>query len=98
MELLETERLINWNELNAGIVHICFLVDNVQEEFDRIKELGYTKFKLKNGEAIYKVENNCLCKIKAPEGTEIEMRDRELWKNTYYQLLYLYFFLELVLV
>ena len=50
----------------------------VQEEFDIIKELGYTKFKLKNGEAIYKVENNCLCKIKAPEGTEIEMRDREI--------------------
>ena len=72
------DKLNNWNELNAGIVHMCFLVDNVQEEVNRIKELGYTKFKLKNGEAIYKVENNCLCKIKAPEGTEIEMRDREI--------------------
>ncbi|BCZ47734.1 hypothetical protein psyc5s11_38010 [Clostridium gelidum] len=33
------DKLNNWNELNAGIVHMCFLVDNVQEEFDRIKEL-----------------------------------------------------------
>ena len=72
------DKINNWNELNAGIVHMCFLVDNVQEEVDRIKQLGYTKFKLKNGEAIYKVESSCLCKIKAPEGTEIEMRDREI--------------------
>ena len=40
------DKLNNWSELNQGIVHMCFWVDNVQEEFDRIKELGYTKFKL----------------------------------------------------
>ena len=72
------DKLNNWSELNEGIVHMCFFVDNVQEEFDRIKKLGYTKFKLKNGEALYKVENSYLFKIKAPEGTEIEMRDVEL--------------------
>lgn len=58
------DKLNNWNELNEGIVHMCFLVDNVQEEFDRIKELGYTKFKLKNDEALYKVENEYLFKIR----------------------------------
>lgn len=70
--------LNNWNESNQGIVHMCFLVDNVQEEFNRIRELGYNNFKMKNGEHIYKVENGYLFKIKAPEGTEIEMRDGDI--------------------
>jgi glyoxylase I family protein len=70
--------LNSWSESNEGIVHMCFLVDNVQEEFNRIRELGYNKFKIKNGEPIYKVENGYLFKIKAPEGTEIEMRDGDI--------------------
>ena len=69
------DKLKSWNSLNEGIVHMCFLVDNVQEEYDRIKKLGYTNFKIKNGETIYKVEDGYLFKIKAPEGTEIEIRD-----------------------
>lgn len=69
------DKLNKWSSLNEGIVHMCFLVDNVQEEFDRIKKLGYTNFKIKNGEEIYKVEEGYLFKIKAPEGTEIEIRD-----------------------
>ena len=69
------DKLNNWSSLNQGIVHMCFLVDNVCREFDRIKKLGYTNFKIKNGEKIYKVEDGYLFKIIAPEGTEIEMRD-----------------------
>lgn len=69
------DKLKSWSSLNEGIVHMCFMVDDVQEEFNRIKALGYDNFKLKNGEAIYKVVDGCLFKIKAPEGTEIEMRD-----------------------
>jgi glyoxylase I family protein len=69
------EKLNKWSSLNEGIVHMCFLVDNVHEEFDRIKNLGYTNFKIKNGEEIYRVEDGYLFKIKAPEGTEIEIRD-----------------------
>ncbi|MBI6871891.1 VOC family protein [Clostridium aciditolerans] len=69
------DKLKSWSSLNEGIVHMCFLVDNVQEEFDRIKKLGYTNFKIKNGEVVYKVEDGYLFKIKAPEGTEIEIRD-----------------------
>lgn len=67
--------LNSWSESNEGIVHMCFLVEDIQKEFNRIRELGYNKFKIKNGEPIYKVENGYLFKIKAPEGTEIEMRD-----------------------
>ncbi|NMM64789.1 VOC family protein [Clostridium sp. P21] len=69
------DNLKSWSSLNEGIVHMCFLVDNVKEEFNRIKKLGYTNFKIKNGEEIYKVEDGYLFKIKAPEGTEIEIRD-----------------------
>lgn len=69
------EKLNKWSSSNEGIVHMCFLVDNVQAEFDRIKKLGYNNFKIKNREIIYKVENGYLFKIKAPEGTEIEIRD-----------------------
>lgn len=72
------EKLKSWSSLNKGIVHMCFLVDNVQKEFERIKKLGYTNFKSKNGQEIYKVEDGFLFKIKAPEGTEIEMRDRSI--------------------
>lgn len=71
-------RLNNWSSLNEGLVHMCFLVDSVQEEYDRIKKLGYTNFKIKNGQEIYKVEDGYLFKIKAPEGTEIEIRDTNL--------------------
>lgn len=65
-----------WNKLSEGIVHMCFLVDNVQEEFNRIKSLGYNNFRVKNNEVIYKVEDSFLFKLKAPEGTEIEFRDK----------------------
>lgn len=70
--------LNNWSSLNEGLVHMCFLVDSVQEEYDRIKKLGYANFKIKNGEEIYKVEDGYLFKIKAPEGTEIEIRDTHI--------------------
>lgn len=70
--------LNNWSNKNEGIVHLCFLVDNVQEEYSRIASLGYNNFKLKNNKVIYEVEDGKLLKIKAPEGTEIEMRDTEI--------------------
>ena len=72
------DKLNCWNSLNEGIVHMCFLVDNVRDEFHRIAQLGYSNFKIKNGEKIYKVEDSYLFKIKAPEGTEIEFRDIDL--------------------
>ena len=69
------ERLNQWSSLNEGITHMCFLVKNVQKEYERIKSLEYTNFKDKDGEEIYKVEDGYIFKVKAPEGTEIEIRD-----------------------
>lgn len=67
-----------WSKLNAGPVHMGFLVDNVQDEYERIVALGYDDFKLKNGKIVYEVEGESLFKIKAPEGTEIEVRDTDI--------------------
>ncbi|MEG1311626.1 MAG: VOC family protein [Romboutsia sp.] len=67
-----------WSSLNGGPVHMAFLVDNVEEEYERILNLGYNNFKLKNGQVVYKVEGESLFKIKAPEGTEIEIRDTNI--------------------
>lgn len=72
------DKFNKWSSLNEGPVHLAFLVDNVEEEYKRIIGLGYNNFKLKNGEVVYKVEGESLFKIKAPEGTEIEIRDKDI--------------------
>ena len=58
------DTLHKWSSSNAGPVHLGFLVDDVQKEYDRIKNLGYTDFKLKNGQIVYEVEGEKLFKIK----------------------------------
>ena len=72
------DKFDKWSNLNSGPVHMGFLVENVEYEYERIKNLGYTDFKVKNGEIIYSVEGEKLFKIKAPEGTEIEIRDTDI--------------------
>ena len=72
------DKLNSWSPLNEGIAHFCFMADNVYDELKRIKELGYTCFKTKDGEEIYKVEDGHSFKIITPEGTEIEMRDSQI--------------------
>lgn len=74
----EGDNFNKWSSLNLGPVHIAFMVDNVEQEYEKIKSLGYNDFKLKDGKVIYKVLGESLFKIKAPEGTEIEMRDTEI--------------------
>jgi glyoxylase I family protein len=74
----EGDKFNKWSSLNAGPVHMAFMVDDVEQEYERIKSLGYNDFKLKNGQVVYKVLGERLLKIKAPEGTEIEIRDTEI--------------------
>lgn len=66
--------LIPWNSRNAGPVHLCFRVPDVLRSFEEMMNLG-ASFKLKDGHPLYRVENELLFKVKAPEGTEIEIRD-----------------------
>lgn len=76
----EHEVLTDYSDTQKGLVHFCFMVDNVEAEYERIKALGYNTFKFKpsSESAIYEVEGSKLLKIVAPEGTIIEIRDREL--------------------
>lgn len=68
------KELDDFNPNTQGLAHLCFWVSNLDEEHERIKGLGY-RFKIKDGQEIYTVENGRLCKIIAPEGTIIELRD-----------------------
>lgn len=70
------EELTVANSNSEGLVHFCLWVENLQQEVERLKELN-THFVLKNGEIIYHIENGHLCKLKAPEGTIVELRDNK---------------------
>jgi len=72
------EKLSEYSKNSKGIAHFCLLVTDVELEYKRIKNLGYTDFRSKNGSDIYTVENGRLIKISAPEGTIIEIRDRDI--------------------
>ena len=76
----EHEVLTEYSDTQKGLVHFCFMVEDVECEYERIKALGYNTFKYKpsSKSAIYEVEGGKLLKIVAPEGTIIEIRDKEL--------------------
>lgn len=67
----------DWSNLNSGPVHIAFTVENVEEAYLFVKQKAYSDFKIKNGQELYEVKGSPLFKIKAPEGTEIEIRNKE---------------------
>ena len=68
-------RFERWSKFNSGPVHICIVVDDVKKAYEFIKRSGYEDFKVKNGKELYSVEGSYLFKLKAPEGTEVEVRD-----------------------
>lgn len=70
------EILSDVNTNSQGLVHFCLWVEDLNSEVSRLHELG-TEFLLKNNEFIYHVENGSLCKIKAPEGTIVELRNNK---------------------
>lgn len=71
------EGLNRYNRESEGIVHFSIYSDDIQEEYERLKKMGFSDFLSKNGNDIYKVENGYLFKIAAPEGTIVEIRDTE---------------------
>jgi glyoxylase I family protein len=70
------ETLTPYEAKSEGIVHLCLWVDNLDQEVERLRQLGVNFF-LKNGQELYVVENGSLCKFSAPEGTIIELRDNK---------------------
>lgn len=71
------ETLEKYNKEAEGIVHFALYEDNLEEYIDKIKDLDIVKFKKKDGDIIYNVENSKLVKIIAPEGTIVEIRDNK---------------------
>jgi glyoxylase I family protein len=68
-----------WSADNQGPVHIAFVVDNAAEEYKALKDSGFSSFKKDtSGTELYVVKNISLFKMRAPEGTEIEIRDSVL--------------------
>lgn len=60
---------------SEGLAHLCFLVEDVESEARHILTAGYDHFRRKDGQAVYEVLGSKLCKVVAPEGTIIELRD-----------------------
>ncbi len=59
----------------TGLKHLCFLVDDLDESVDELLGKGHENFKRKGGNIIYPVLGGRLCKVIAPEGTVIELRE-----------------------
>lgn len=64
-----------YSPLSQGVVHLSFLVEDAQAEYDHIKASGFKAFKSKHGKDVYKIRGGYQFKLVAPEGTEIEIRD-----------------------
>lgn len=74
------ETLIPQTDITRGLAHFCFIVEDLEREYLRIKQLKHPHFKSKNGEELYTVNGSKLMKLVAPEGTVIEFRDRQVIK------------------
>ena len=72
----ENEVLAPVNSNSEGLVHFCIWVEDLTFEVERLQKL-HVNFKRKNDELIYQVENGALCKLIAPEGTIIELRNNK---------------------
>jgi len=63
------------SQVQTGIVHVCFIVENLPEAINELIGKGLTSFRKKGNEIIYEVKGGSLAKIISPEGTVIELRE-----------------------
>lgn len=59
---------------HTGLVHFCLMVADLPS-FVADLNLPDSRYRLKHGQVIYRVLDGNLCKVMAPEGTLIELRD-----------------------
>ena len=71
----QNETLAQAQSNSEGLVHFCIWVENLADEVERLQKMNNINFIKKQGEIIYHVENGQLCKLIAPEGTVIELRN-----------------------
>ncbi len=58
---------------NIGLMHICFSVENLDAFILELERKGFTGFL--DGKKKYRVMDGYLSKLRAPEGTIIELRE-----------------------
>ena len=72
----QSETLEQARSNSEGLVHFCIWVEDLAFEVERLQKMNVNFIK-KNDEIIYHVENGYLCKLIAPEGTIIELRNNQ---------------------
>ena len=65
----------NHEDNKMGIRHMCFMVNDLGKMVEELKNKGYRNFKENDGKIVYRVEETDLCKLIAPEGSIIELRE-----------------------
>ena len=68
------ETLEKYNKDAEGIVHFALYEENIERFVFNVKDMKNIKFKKKEGNIIYQVENSKLVKLIAPEGTIVEIK------------------------
>lgn len=71
----QSETLTPAQSNSEGLVHFCIWVENLAFEVERLQKMTNINFIKKQDKIIYHVENGQLCKLIAPEGTVVELRD-----------------------
>ena len=66
--------LEKYNKDAEGIVHFALYEENIEKFVFNVKDMKNIKFKKKEGNIIYQVENSKLVKLIAPEGTIVEIK------------------------
>ena len=64
-----------YNKNSEGIPHFCLFSEDFDADYQRIKASDLASFRQKNHQDIYEVEQGRLFKVRAPEGTIVEVRD-----------------------
>lgn len=77
-KLSEEKIFETYNKDAEGIVHFCLYCQSLDAEHLRIQQTGFLDFLPKKGQVLYEVEGGKLLKMKAPEGTIVELRDQSL--------------------
>ena len=64
------------DDKHTGVSHICLWVEDINELYYELMQKGTQSFLKHDGKDIYEVNGGKLFKLKAPEGTVIEFRDK----------------------
>lgn len=68
----------SYDYLAEGMTHLAFFVEDAKSTLQEYQDRGFSNFKLKHKEILYRIKGGSQFKLVAPEGTEIEIRDSKV--------------------